>query len=162
MEGAWLCECWVHIIINYKSNFDDLTAGGITLVEAFNRWYTLKGTYWIFEDGYWGSNNCSDAVIVTDDAPIQTSIFMTAITCAVIGTTLYFIVCSFIHTYISYILGSYFVHTLCYNKSISVILHDFASLVLLVAALGYCLFSQLLRKLSAKSGNRRFSLIYFF
>lgn len=58
--GAWLCECWVHPLLNWDYFWDGVKVEGWTLGKVFANWYAKDKSSgpWVVVDGEWGSNGC--------------------------------------------------------------------------------------------------------
>ena len=57
-KGAWLSLCWGHTFLNTNMHWNGLTADSVTLVKAFNSWYSGEDAKHVHIDGDWGSNDC--------------------------------------------------------------------------------------------------------
>ena len=62
-NGAWLCNCYTHILVDVEHVWDGVNVPGAhnqtgILREVFHQWYTGHGKDYIRVDGVWGSNVC--------------------------------------------------------------------------------------------------------
>lgn len=58
--GAWLCECWTHMILQWNHYWSEVKVQGWTLNQVFANWYRQDRSSgpWVVVDGEWGSNSC--------------------------------------------------------------------------------------------------------
>lgn len=59
-SGAWLCECWTHLLVNQQHYWQYVPVEDSSLGKAFLSWYLGLGQTedWVRIDGPWGSNPC--------------------------------------------------------------------------------------------------------
>jgi hypothetical protein len=58
-SGAWLCECYLHPLVNWNYSWDQVKVQGLSLGKVFSNWYNRldkESNPWIVIDGEWGSN----------------------------------------------------------------------------------------------------------